>query len=147
VTSYLENADLAALTDAFEITCANLETNGNCPVIITLAHRNKLDDLRSVEYVSGLILPGSAYDCPLSPQHQSRLQTGTTALVYYSDQVGWGVESTTAIPEDTLLFPYYGEFISSKEAKLRHLESKNAQVQKKIVLHGRDCLAITLNRV
>jgi hypothetical protein len=128
LASYLNHSDREGLSTAFGICCSITETSLDRPVMTTTAHRSKLRELRAISYVDGLILPRSEQHRPLSPQQQSRLWTGEIALVYYSDKIGWGIETTASIPKDTLLLPYYGECIGSQEAKRRYLDNKMQKV-------------------
>jgi hypothetical protein len=129
VGSYLDVADRASLTDAFGIGRTALNAaDAEYPVMFAAIHRNTFEKIRALEYLDGLLIPRREHAHSLSLQQRSRLWLGKFALVFYSEQIGWGVESAGAIPSGTLLFPYYGEFISSMEAKLRYQDNKRIQV-------------------
>ena len=84
------------------------------------------------EYIDCLLLPirGSTPrdSVLLSSQHQSQLLDCQPHVHYIDENVGWGVISGTVIPRGTLLFPYYGEFISTSETNRRHAENANNKV-------------------
>jgi hypothetical protein len=60
------------------------------------------------------------------PFHGTRF--GRMALEFYTGEIGWGVTATSTIAENTTLFPYIGEVISSGEAKRRHENNLVEQV-------------------
>ena len=77
--------------------------------------------------VDHLIMPdGSSFR--ISDEFDELCWKGKFRTVSCSSEVGHGLESSENIPVDTLLFPYLGEFISSREASKRHEINKSKQV-------------------
>lgn len=85
------------------------------------------------QLVDSLALPVSNGEHPslisLPMQQQQMLLDCKPRVAYLSEHVGWGVKSSTVIPKSRLLFAYYGEFISTREATKRHALNAKSQVR------------------
>jgi hypothetical protein len=82
--------------------------------------------------VDELIFPSSSLraNMKLSPQQQQTCFSPDYPpyVAYINAMVGWGVVSARIVPKGSLLFPYYGEFISTKETIRRHRINDHDQV-------------------
>lgn len=124
VIPFLENLDIENTTKASLIFRHVINCIQKCSISDTICFtpfRAESSDL--TEYmnpfliVDEMVLPNRTYADKLT----IKLSSLNLSLVYLNATVGWGLYSQSVIGNGVQIIPYYGEFISSIEARRRQL--------------------------
>lgn len=84
-------------------------------------------EINNYNFINSLILPNQdriAEKDSIYKQNLNRLYS----IVYYNSTLGWGIQTNENIEMNTILLPYYGEVISTNEAKTRSKKNKDNNV-------------------
>ena len=84
-------------------------------------------DINNFNFVNGLKLPNQDRIVEIDSIYKQNLNR-CYSIIYYNDTLGWGIQANENIEMNTILLPYYGEVISTNEAKTRSKMNKDNNV-------------------